>query len=60
MEAVHGIVRSHGGAIHVESAPGDGSTIEVLFPSTSALETLAAGASRAAGGCASDEIPRVC
>ena len=52
LAAVHGIVRSHGGAIHVESAPGEGSTFEVFFPSVSAQETLAAPARGAGRGCA--------
>ncbi len=32
MPAVLGIVRGHGGAIFMESAPGKGTTIRVLFP----------------------------
>jgi PAS domain S-box-containing protein len=32
LAAVHGIVRSHGGEIHVESTLGAGTTLEVLFP----------------------------
>ena len=34
LAAVHGIVRSHGGAISVQSAPGAGTTFEVSFPCT--------------------------
>ncbi|HQU45289.1 MAG TPA: PAS domain S-box protein, partial [Pirellulales bacterium] len=32
MAAVLGIIRGHRGAIHVQSAPGGGTTIRVLFP----------------------------
>jgi PAS domain S-box-containing protein len=32
LAVVHGIVTSHGGAIHVESAPGTGTTFEVYLP----------------------------
>jgi PAS domain S-box-containing protein len=32
LAAVYGIVRSHGGAIHVESALGVGTTFEIFFP----------------------------
>jgi PAS domain S-box-containing protein len=32
LSVVHGIVRSHGGAIHVKSAPGRGATFAVYLP----------------------------
>jgi PAS domain S-box-containing protein len=32
LAVVHGVIRSHGGGIHVVSEPGAGSTFEVLFP----------------------------
>ena len=48
LAAVHGIVRSHAGGIRVLSAPGQGSTFEVLFPASAAARTLTAGAYRCA------------
>jgi len=47
LAAVYGIVRSHGGSIHVVSAPGAGATFEILFPCLSHSET-----SRTATHCA--------
>jgi two-component system cell cycle sensor histidine kinase/response regulator CckA len=35
LAVVQGIVRAHGGAIHLVSAPGDGATFQVLLPCTS-------------------------
>jgi signal transduction histidine kinase len=32
LAVVHGIVTSHGGVIRVESAPGEGTTMEVRLP----------------------------
>src|SRR5262249_973449 len=32
LSTVHGIVSHHGGALNVESSPGDGSTFEAYFP----------------------------
>jgi PAS domain S-box-containing protein len=30
---VHGVVREHGGALEIESAPGEGTTVRVILPS---------------------------
>lgn len=46
LPAVRGIVQSLGGAIHVESAPGEGSTFEVLFPPVAAYRPLATAGGR--------------
>ena len=32
LSVVHGIVEAHGGRVHVESAPGEGSTFHVELP----------------------------
>jgi CheY-like chemotaxis protein len=37
LAVVQGIVRAHGGAIHLVSAPGDGATFQVLLPCTSKI-----------------------
>ncbi len=38
LAAIHGILRNHGGNIFVQSAPGVGSTIRVLFPTAHQVE----------------------
>ncbi len=48
LSIVHGIVRQHGGAVSVTSAPGEGSTFTVLLPASEA-QAVAAPAPAAAG-----------
>lgn len=40
MAVVSGVVRSHGGCLRVESTPGVGTSIEILFPLTTTLPSL--------------------
>jgi PAS domain S-box-containing protein len=41
LSVVHGIVHSHGGAITVDSRPGEGATFRAYFPSAPGSETTA-------------------
>jgi PAS domain S-box-containing protein len=51
LAVVHGIVKGHGGGIHVQSAPGEGTCFDILFPimgqqvisETEELKTLPTG-----------------
>jgi PAS domain S-box-containing protein len=38
LAAVHGIVRGHGGAIHLESRPGEGTAFQIFWPTSTASE----------------------
>jgi two-component system, cell cycle sensor histidine kinase and response regulator CckA len=39
LPVIHGIVKDHGGAILVQSTPGEGTTFELLFPEAIGAET---------------------
>jgi PAS domain S-box-containing protein len=45
LAAVLGIIRGHNGAVRIDSAPGDGTTFRILFPSTGAKAIRAGEAS---------------
>jgi signal transduction histidine kinase/CheY-like chemotaxis protein len=48
LATVYGIVAQSGGAVHIESAPGQGTAVTILLPESESLE--AEGESHAAGG----------
>jgi signal transduction histidine kinase len=48
LSVVHGIVASHRGAIHVESAPGRGTTVHMYLPTTDPVPLPAASATPSA------------
>jgi CheY-like chemotaxis protein len=52
LSVVHGIVHSHGGAIDIKSAPGEGATLRIYFPAAEAREEsiVEPGATPATGG----------
>jgi PAS domain S-box-containing protein len=47
LSVVHGIVLAHGGAIRVESAPGQGSTFDILLPLADATGDALSASARA-------------
>ncbi|HOS96178.1 MAG TPA: PAS domain S-box protein [Deltaproteobacteria bacterium] len=46
LAVVHGIVKSHGGAITCESVPGEGTTFRVYFPEIESMEQASAPLSK--------------
>jgi signal transduction histidine kinase len=40
LSVVHGVVKSHGGLVQVDSTPGKGSTFEVFLPRFSGAGTV--------------------
>jgi PAS domain S-box-containing protein len=44
LAVVHGIVRNHGGSIHVNSTPGAGTTVEIHLPALEAATAVAPAA----------------
>ncbi|HEX8792936.1 MAG TPA: PAS domain S-box protein [Polyangiaceae bacterium] len=55
LATVHGIVQQHGGFVHVESAPGDGTTFRVYFPRA---EDVVASSSQRSGPGPTEGPPR--
>jgi CheY-like chemotaxis protein len=49
LSMVYGTVKSHGGAVWVESEPGEGSTVTLLLPGTPRLRPTSEPAARVAG-----------
>ena len=49
LAVVHGIVKAHRGVIAVATAPGQGSTIEVLLPEAASQQPIAPATQRAGG-----------
>jgi CheY-like chemotaxis protein/two-component sensor histidine kinase len=58
LAVVQGIVRAHGGAVEVESAPGQGATFQVSLPCTSKKASDARNAVAAAGEERSPSLTR--
>ncbi|UCF40167.1 MAG: PAS domain S-box protein [Gemmatimonadota bacterium] len=49
MAMIYGLVKQHGGYVHVYSDPGEGTTVNVYFPAVSASAEAAAAGPSAAG-----------
>jgi two-component system cell cycle sensor histidine kinase/response regulator CckA len=55
LATVYGIVTQTGGTVEIQSAPGAGTTIEVLLPATDAEAAALAGSDNGAGGASGSE-----